>query len=321
VPLTRLWTSHSTDIASMPNDPWSILVTSFMQEGLPVTVGIGTLCNYREVENSFIILAVDDKATFFNPKALPNNACGKFYDLLPEPFCLSISGSIDVCDGVIASFDEKIRERKEKREDKLLYPDDLRWAIKEARRFEYGKFLEEEMQGYLQMSFSDWLKEPNQEIKKKGLTIVRAARMCFPVLLIVGGFTAGHAIVMRSKGACITEMGTGPFCIGAGELEANNQLSRRSQNHHMCAARTLLHIDEAMEKARRKYPKYIGQPADYMVLRESGEMMRFRRQSSILQGWRKNFAKKDTLPMDTDANLQKEFEKELIPHIPRPIKR
>lgn len=296
------------------DDGLSQFVASLMQEELPMTVGTGTLCNYREQGNSFILLSVDDKASYANPRIAPNNNCGKFRDLLPDPFCLSISGAIDVCDGVVAEFHEKIKQRREKREDHLIYPDDLRVAIREARRYEYGQFLKDELQGYLNISMEEWMKSSNKEISRKGFLIARAARLHFPVHIIAGGFTAGNAVLMRSPGACITEMGVGPYVVGSGSVEALNHLNRRSQNHHYTAARSILHMDEAMDKARRAHPKTVGHPVDYVAIRQNGEIMRFPAKSPLLKKWRNDFKKKDTSIIDTDRSFQKDFERELLPH-------
>ncbi len=318
--LTRAGSFYSSDYRNirwnMQSDPWSILVTSFMQQEMPVTVGVESLCNYHKQGNAFVIMGVDDKASYSNTSVKPNNACGKFHDLLPESMCVAISGAIDVCDAVVAQFGVELEKQKQKRDDKQLYPDDLRAAMRNARRYEYGQFLEEEMLGYLQMKFSEWRVDTNPEIRRKGFTIARAARLYFPCFLPIGGFIKDNVVMMRSRGACVTEMGAGPFAVGAGEAEAISQLNYRSQTHGMCAARTLVHIDEAMEKARLAHPKYIGYPSDYIVIHQDGQIMRFQYRSPLLYEWRKHFDTRDTSPMDTDESFQSKFENDLIPYVP-----
>jgi hypothetical protein len=170
----------------MANDAWSILITSAISGSVPVTVSIGTVCNFEE--DSFIILAVDDKATYGNAIVPPNNACGKFYDLLPaEPFIVAIAGATDVCDSVIAEFGHEIKRLKDSRSSEGigLRPDDIRIAIRNSRRYEYAQFVEEHMVPCLQMSFDDWKKRNESRSEKKG-----------------NGHYAGGAPIFSSLSAC-----------------------------------------------------------------------------------------------------------------------
>lgn len=280
-----------------------------------VTVGIGTLCAWGGSSEAFIILAVDKKASYSNQKVVPHTNCSKFHDLFPDPYCVSISGMISVCEAVVSELGQRLKNRKDSRDDKLLYPEDFRIAIREARKHEYGQFLNDELQGYLNISMSEWMSNTDKEIRRKGFLVARAARLYFPVFLIIGGFTLGNPMVLRSSGASITEMGAGPYAVGIGQLEATNQLNLRQQTHFMSAHRTLVHIDEAMEKARLAHPKSIGWPSDYIVIRRSGQIMRFPQSSKALLEWRKRFNGKDTREMDKDKDFRDSFEKELIPHI------
>jgi len=312
----RKGTTHNLEFCEpMPEKyAFSIYVRVSMQRKAPMTVSIGSLCNFKNAGNAFILLAVDNRATYENAKVVPNDACGKFHDLLPDPFCISISGAVSTCNAVVAEFHKRIQDRKKQRSDGLIYTDDLRIAIREARDYEYGLFLNEEMQGYLRMSLAKWRKNRDSEIRRKGFAVARAARLYFPVFLIMGGFTKGSAVLMKSSGACVTEMGEGPFVTGIGQVAAINHLNHRKQNHYYSAARTLLHLDEAMKKARVAKPQYIGEPADYIAIRQSGQIMRFPAKSPVLKKWRIDFADRDSLQMDLENSFQQEFEKALVPH-------
>jgi hypothetical protein len=120
---------------------------------------------------------------------------------------------------------------------------------------------------------------------------------------------------MKSSGCTLTEMGRGPFSCGVGNIVAVGHLNKRLQNPHTSVVRTLVHIAEAMEKSRKKYPKWIGRPADYIVLREDKVIMRFPAESPLLGEWLKMFKKKDTLEMDKDPSFRKAFEDALYPHV------
>jgi hypothetical protein len=302
-------------------DAWSKYVLDAMAEEAPMTVGIGVLCDVGHAEGPCIILGVDDKASYGDPPVTTNNACGKFHDLLPIlPVGLAISGDIGTCDGVVAEFYEQLKNIK-KKQDKKKQPlalDHLRIAMIEARHYEYRLFLGEEMRGYLGMSLNDWRKETNPEIKRKGRAIARAARLYFPVWIIAGGFWGGRYFgLMKYSGACVTEMGGGHYANGLGDIVALRKLHNRGQEMYMSPPRSLLHMAEAMEAARKSAPRYIGRPADYIVLRRDKPMMRFNTKSPVLAEWLDDFKKgRNSEPMQNDQRFRNQFVNALYEHIP-----
>jgi hypothetical protein len=320
----RVVSTHRTPLGWVLDDvrdPWSIYVRNAMAEDSPVTVGIGVLSDVMHTEGPCIILAVDDKASYGVPPITTNNACGKFHDLLPIlPVGLSISGDIGTCDAVVAEFYERMKDFQEAQNQKNepLAPDHLRIAIREARHYEYRHFLGEEMRGYLGMTLDEWQKETNPEKKRKGMVIARAARLYFPVWIIAGGFWGDRYFgLMKSSGACVTEMGGGHYACGLGDIPALKILHRRNQEAGMSAPRSLLHVAEAMEAARKSAPKYIGKPADYIVLRRNKPMMRFNANSPVLAEWLADFKNtKDSTPMQDDQRFRNQFVNALYKHIP-----
>jgi len=264
-----------------------------------------------------IVLAVDDKGTYGGRSLTANEACGKFYDTLPTaPLGIAVSGNLSTCESVVAEFSTQLKTFRKQQENDgdVLYCDHVRVAIREARQYEYGMFFEEELRGLLGMSRSEWLVETNPEKKRKGWKVARAARLNFPVWLIVGGFLRRDFVLMRSSGACVTQVGVGPFAAGIGWQPALNQLHTRKQDNYHSVPRTLLHVAEAMDQARLAFPNSIGRPADYLVLRPEEPMMRFSRDSPVLKAWLAQFARKDSQPMQTDPSFRKEFEEELQEH-------
>lgn len=298
-------------------DAWEGYVSDDLRRETPVTVGIGVLCDANYEEGKCIILAVDNKATYGIPPLTTNNACGKFQDLLPVlPVVLAISGDIATCDAVVASFYDHMKKFKEEQDKKgePIGPDHLRVGIRKAREYEYEMFLREEMQAYLGMSLQRWREDKHPEIRRKGWAVVRAARLYFPVWIIAGGFWGNHFGLMKSSGACITEMGAGHFAVGLGDVVALKQLHRRRQEPYMSAPRTLLHIAEAMECARKYEPKYIGKPADYSVLMPSRDIKRFPASSPVLAEWIRDFKKKDSAKMQSDRYFRNQFMNSLLDH-------
>jgi hypothetical protein len=260
----------------------------------PVTVTIGVLCDFRFSEGPCIILAADDKSIVEDPPKFANNACGKFHDTIPfAPLGIAISGNISVCDGVVSSFCDQLNLIKKKREEEndepIIRGDDLRDAILEAKKYEYSYFFNDLLLGHLGMTRDQYLAETNPEKKRKGRVVARAACLYFPVWLIVGGFIGKNWVLMKSSGACVTEMGGQCFAAGIGDGTALKKLFECRYEPYMSAPRTLLHVAEAMEAARVAYPESIGVPSDYLVLRPNRPMMRFKRDSPALQEWLKPF--------------------------------
>lgn len=302
------------------HDAWEKRVSVQMCEDAPVTVGIGILCDINYGDGPCIILGVDDKASYGVPPLTTNNACGKFHDLLPIlPVGLAISGDIGTCDAVVAEFYEQLKDIKKKldRKRKELAPDHLQLAIREARQYEYGNFLEQEMQGYLNLTLDEWRRETNPEIRRKGWAVARAARLYFPVWIIAGGFWGQRYFgLMKSSGACITEMGGGHYATGLGDIVALRKLHKRGQESYMSAPRSLLHMAEAMEAARKSAPRYIGKPADYIVLKRNEPLMRFNTKSPVLAEWIAKFKGRNSEAMQDDQLFRNQFMTALYEHVP-----
>jgi hypothetical protein len=264
-------------------------------------------------------MAVDDRGSYgdSDPPFTTHDACGKFVDLLPVlPVVVSLSGTVSTCDAVISEFYEQLKTFKEEQDGKgeTLQLDHLSVGIRNARQYEYLKFLRQEMQGYLGMTLEQWQEETNPERRRKGWAVARAARLNFPVWLLAGGFWGTAFGLVKSSGACVTEMGARHFAVGCGDLAALRKLHSRRQEPYMSAPRTLLHVAEAMNAAKRAYPNLIGKAADYVILRRDKPIMRFPAASGPLDDWRRCFRGKPTDPMQDDSGFRKEFEAQLYEH-------
>ncbi|MGC2743551.1 MAG: hypothetical protein WA672_10215, partial [Candidatus Angelobacter sp.] len=211
-------------------------------------------------------MAVDDKASYGNPVVLSTSACGKFHDTLPmAPLAIAISGHISTCDGVVTEFCHQIAHIKTKREESNDLPalrhEDFRAAILEGRRIEYRDFMNESLQSYLGRTWNEWLRETDREVKRKGLAVARACMKYFPVGLIVGGFLGTnpkHWVLLSAQGAQQTETGAQHYATGIGAMKALEKLSERKQSEYISAPRSLLHIAEAMKRAKQAFPQAIG---------------------------------------------------------------
>jgi hypothetical protein len=206
-------------------DFWRESVENAIAKRTPVTVGIGVLCDARFEDGPAIILAVDDKGVYGDPPETANDVCGKFHDTLPfAALGIAVSGTLSTCDAIVAEFctqlETTISKRKKKKTKPFLRSDDLRIAIREARRYEYPLYFDDQLQALTGMSREEWLRETNPEKKRKGWVVARAAQLYFPSWIIVGGFIGKDWVLMKSSGATVTEMGAQNFAVGIGELEA-----------------------------------------------------------------------------------------------------
>jgi hypothetical protein len=299
-------------------DFWRESVENAIAKRTPVTVGIGVLCDARFEDGPAIILAVDDKGVYGDPPETANDVCGKFHDTLPfAALGIAVSGTLSTCDAIVAEFctqlETTISKRKKKKTKPFLRSDDLRIAIREARRYEYPLYFDDQLQALTGMSREEWLRETNPEKKRKGWVVARAAQLYFPSWIIVGGFIGKDWVLMKSSGATVTEMGAQNFAVGIGELEALKVLNSRHQDAYTSAPRSLLHVAEAMGVARATYPHAIGQP-DFMLLRAGKPIMRLKKDSRVLRKWISEFAGKLTRPMQDDRLYRKELESDLYEH-------
>jgi hypothetical protein len=293
-------------------DAWSLAVETAMQVDTPVTVCVGVICDASHRDGPTIILAADDKSTYGDPPLTTDKVCGKIHDF--QPICdlgACISGSAEICDAVIAEFHEQLKAMKQKEEAQghWLATDHVRLAIREARHYEYGLFADDAMQGLLHIGLDQWRTETNPEIRRKGMAVMRAAMFHFPIWIIFGGFLHGDWVLTRASGATVTSSGSSHYAVGIGQLPAYKALHRRKHDYYSPYPAALVHVAEAMEAARKAYPKYIGKPADYLVLRRNQPMMRFRRRSPLLEKW----LKAGTKSMVDSEELRRQFDAELYP--------
>jgi len=294
---------------------WAEAVRNDMARKSPVTVAASVVCDFKFAGGRCIIMSVDDKASYGDPP-LFSTKCGKFADMLPEvPIVAAISGDISACDGVIAILWELIRDIKKQREQTnqipILTHKNICNAIRDARHDEYVEFLSDSLQGYLGMKLEACRLETNPEIMSKCSNIAKCCMQYFPVGLLVAGFLGKDWIHFKSQGAQKIESGAQPFATGIGGAKAQEKLSERNQNEYMSVPRSLLHLAEAMETARLAYPKHIGKPSDYMVLRPNKPIMRFNNSSANLQRWIAEFRGRATDEMQSDTKYREEFESDL----------
>lgn len=82
--------------------------------------------------------------------------------------------------------------------------------------------------------------------------------------------------------------------IGSGGALAMGHLNRRQQNAGCSLARSLLHVMEALEEARKEPNKTVGKPSWILVSTQAGEMYTIVPDSPTLQGWKKTYKGRDS---------------------------
>jgi len=131
--------------------------------------------------------------------------------------------------------------------------------------------------------------------------------------VIVAGFLQDEPLLLKASGKRDIESDADPpvFVIGSkGSRFAMEHLNRRGQNIHSSFAQTVLHIHEALNRAKEKDPDgYIGKCDGYIIMnKDRNGFEQFPHNCALVRGWAKVYAARpSTLSLKTDlANSQAE---------------
>ena len=282
-----------------------------------MTVGIGVMCE----DGDCVVLASDLRVTYGKMKVTPHERAGKQYDFPPFNLAACIAGSPSSTHAIVSEFSGQLRNlieawirlRKDKPEARIYF-EHIRNALEFARKRELRRLQTCAMETDLGLSLRDWLKGKlptgesfNEYAHKEGLRVLRRVKedMYSKTAVIVGGFLRDEAVFCRALGALPVEESVTPaiFVIGGkGAVEAQQVLINRNQSIEMGIARTLLHVYEALKAARSD--KGVGDPCGYVVIRPHTKsapngVLRFHSQHPILKKWSKEYALRDTEPLES----------------------
>ncbi len=262
------------------------------RESYGVTVGIGVLCEECEC----VILASDLRLSIPHTIIGPHDKSGKQWDL-PLPFTggVSVAGTM-WC--VQRYLDESHRQLWRLCQRKKFSRRQLEDTIDRARVRVHWRMCNMEMRRVLEIGLKQWQtgkigrKSLNPLLLRQGLDVIRS--VTFPVASITAGFLNQALIWYRTDGLRNIQSNVSPgyFVIGTGAQYAIKHLAWRGQTPDNRLQSSLLHVYEAMRRARTD--RAVGPPADYMVMWSDGRVERFPAESALLRGWAKHYKRRES---------------------------
>ena len=300
---------HCTFNGEIP-EPW---------EDNPVTVGIGVLCEY----GNCAVLASDMRVTYGKMKVDTHEIAGKQYSFPPFNLAGAIAGSTSSTHAIFSELSSQLKillaayvEAKKTHPSVRIYFEHIRNAIEISRKRELRRLQKCAMESQLGVSVEDWIAgtlptgQPfNEYAHREGLRVLRRVKeeMDYQSSVILVGFIKDEAVFCRGIGAHPVEEAVSPaiFVIGGkGAVDALQVLVNRKQNIEMGIARTLLHIYEALKVARKD--KGVGDASSYVVIRphtsaRPNGMLRFHPDHPMIKQWSKDYALRNTEPLETST--------------------
>lgn len=285
-----------------------------------MTVGIGVLCESGDCA----IMASDVRVSYRCINVAPHDWSGKQYPFPPFNLVAAIAGNTSSTHAVVSELSAELSKLilvKQANDQFQIEFEHIRNALERARKKELRRLQACAMESQLGVSVEDWIAgrlptgdKFNQYALREGLRVLKgvADEMEHKVGIILAGFLRGKPVFIRGLGARPAEDGPSPaiFVIGGkGAQEAQAVLTVRDQSIEMGIARSLFHVYEAMEAARKD--KGVGKPSDYTVMRPHGlsgltGILRVKWNHPQLRAWRRAYRNRST------HGLEKEFANSLI---------
>jgi hypothetical protein len=269
-----------------------------------------------------VILASDTRGSWANNQISAHEECGKQWDFPYFAIAASVAGSmgavqpfVDQLTVQIASFGKR----------KRIYCEHFENAIDYSRFRLFLKRVDWRLKMYMGMSFKEWRTAKTTTGEPLSYLILRAGLKFFdttslPIQAIIAGFlNDGRLIFYKADQKADIDQSTSPgvLTIGTASVVAMDHLMQRGQNADCSLARSLLHVHEALKKARRT-DQYVGRPSAYFVIRKNGQMGRFPADSRLLRNWAKVYGKRKTTWSLQNSKLADEHVLGLVmPHVRR----
>lgn len=283
-----------------------------------MTVGIGVLCERA----SCVILASDTRGSWPHNPISAHEECGKQWDFPYFPLAASVAGSFSSAQPFIDQLTVQIAALGKK---KHVYCEHFENAIDYARFRYFLKRVDWRLKMTMGLPYTMWRRAKTPRGHDIHPVLIRVGLKIFdetslPVQLILAGFlNDGRLIFYRADQKAAIDQSTSPgvLVIGTGAVAAMDHLSRRGQNADCSLARSLLHVHEALKKARR-IDQYVGRPSAYFVIRKNGQMGRFPADSRLLRNWAKVYGKRKTTWSLQNSKIADEHVLGLVmPHVRR----
>jgi len=258
-----------------------------------MTVGIGVLAESMDM----VIVGCDMRATF--PRlGTAHEECAKAW-ILEKPFqCgVAVAGKLRIAQPFV---DYLTFNMTQVAKEPTIYREHVETAIDAARFRIWKRLLDWEMKKSYGLSLSDWQcgKVPAGKLDpltlKAGKVLIATTQLDLEAL--VAGFVNGQllfykASVMHPLEAVSTP---GVQVIGTGGALAMAHLNRRGQNTGCSLARSILHVAEALDEAKKEPKGTVGKSAWILAISSTGEMAYVLPNHPTLLGWKKAYAKRDS---------------------------
>lgn len=274
-----------------------------------VTVGIGVLCE----GGTTVVIASDTRGSYGpdNPVA-SHEQISKQFDFWPKfnlHTCVAGDGSI--CHSFVSELSENFRNEIPAAAKAQL--EHFLHALRDSQWHTWEPIISHELKYQLAITRDEWIstKEMDTTVFRAGRGLIR--RTGLPVHVILGGFLGqGRPLLLRMTGIDDIEEEVNCCAIGSGMVAATDHLNRRGQNVHMSLARSLLHISEALLRAKRK-DIYVGTPSPYSIITANGSW-RFPAACSLMGDWRRKY-RNNSQALDSDKTANQQVRELLIPHL------
>ncbi len=240
------------------------------------------------------MVASDMRATFPKSAVGPHDWTGKQWDFdVPFPMVACVAGTLCICQPVIDELNNNLRKLNT---TSPIYCEHIENAIRDARSRTFRRYADWQIRMSYGMTLEEWQrgKVPSGKMHKlihdEVYRFINALE--FEVQLLVAGFLAdGHILFYKASGKRNIEASASPgrYVIGSGGALALAQLNKRNQSVEYGLPRTLLHVAEAMDEAKKVTGKSVGEPSSFMVADKHGRMMRINPEAPIFRDWKKAY--------------------------------
>jgi len=265
-----------------------------------VTVGIGALSEHGDM----VIMGTDMRATF--PRlATAHDECAKAFLMnRPTLFGVAVAGTLRVAHPFVdfLSFYLERLAKESKEDGKQITRQEVESVIDLSRFRIFRRLVDWELKMSYGMSLDEWKsgKVPgtgkmNRLVLEAGKTLMKATDL--PMEALIAGFIDGGDLVCyKASRKRHLEVVTAPGfqVIGTGGELAMNHLNRCEQTPEHSFARTLLHVAEALEEARKEPHGTVGKPAWIFAISKSGEAAYIKPDHPALREWRRVYKNRNS---------------------------
>jgi hypothetical protein len=277
-----------------------------------VTVGIGALCNSGDIA----VIASDTRTSFPRSNVRPHDETGKTWDFsIPNPLIAAVAGRLGDCATVVSELNRLLGECSRKGE---IFTEHMENAVRDARLKGWARCVDWKMRMAYGITLKQWQtgKVPSGKIDQFIHDSIRALidGQPFDVELLLAGYsTRGNILFYKGSRKSPLEPGIAPgiLVIGSGGQLAMDHLNRRGQNIEYRLPRTLLHVYEAMQKARKVPDKSVGAPQAFTIVSRD-KIWRIRANAPLYEEWSKVYKNRSSTASLDSSQLAEQQASELL---------